>query len=189
MKNVYSSTAAILCGGKSSRMGFDKSLLKFDGEFALLKTMNKLEEFFSEVIFITNERTKFPKEFSSVKLVEDFYKEKGPLGGLVTALEISKTDNIFLIACDIPKINDDLILEMAKYINKYQIVICEQKGQLEPLFAFYNKSCLPIFKEQLNINDLKLRRNFDKFSLKKITLDSESTLDNVNKPNQLNLWN
>ena len=34
----------LLCGGKSSRMGFDKALLKIQGQYVILQTAEKLME-------------------------------------------------------------------------------------------------------------------------------------------------
>ena len=43
-KIIADCTAVLLCGGKSSRMGFDKALLKIQGQYVILQTAEKLME-------------------------------------------------------------------------------------------------------------------------------------------------
>lgn len=189
MKRIIGCTAAVLCGGKSVRMGFDKALLQIEGEYVLPKTVKHLEALFQKVLLITNDREKFPSLFLEHQIKEDAYLEKGPLGGLVTALENLETDYLFLIACDIPVIKDELVYKMAQYTKNYEVVICKQENRLEPLFAFYSASCLPIFQKQLSTNDWRIRKNFHQFLVKEIVLDGSYELRNVNTPEELALWN
>lgn len=188
INQIPNCTAVILCGGKSSRMGFDKSLLQVDGEFVLLKTVKQLKKLFPELLLVTNKRSKFPATFSQVDLLEDHYPEKGPLGGLVTALEKCKTEYVFLLACDIPNLHIDLIREMAGFSEAYDVVICKQHHCFEPLFAFYHRSCLPILQQQLQTNDWRIRKEFARFSVKTVELDATIAFGNVNSPKELRLW-
>lgn len=188
MSPLKDCTAVVLCGGKSIRMGFDKALLQMDGEYVLLRTTKQLKKLFSEVILGTNDREKFPAAFSEELFLEDVYREQGPLGGLVTALESSKTEVLFLMACDIPAVASDLIQKMFFYTKKYEVVICRQNNTLEPLFAFYHRSCLPVFKQQLTTKDWRIRKEFKHFSVKVIELEECVPLRNVNTPKELPLW-
>ncbi|MGX7264264.1 molybdenum cofactor guanylyltransferase [Enterococcus crotali] len=178
-----------MCGGKSSRMGFDKSLLQVDGEYMLLRSVAQLKRIFSNVLLVTNKQSKFPAIFSQVEILEDHYSEKGPLGGLVTALETVKTQHLFLLACDIPNLNSTLIQRMANYCEAYDVVICEQDKRLEPLFAFYRTTCLPVLQPQLVTNDWRIRKEFDQLLVKVVALDSSFILKNVNTPMELVWWN
>lgn len=188
INQIANTTAVVLCGGKSSRMGFDKSLLQIDGEFMLLRTVKQLKKIFTEIVLVADKKGKFPVVFSQVEILEDHYFEKGPLGGLVTALEQIETEYLFLLACDIPDLNIDLIRKMAESIAAHDIVIYEQNDRLEPLFAFYRRSCLHVFKQQLQTNDRRIRKEFDRFLVKVIPLESCVSLKNVNSPKELALW-
>lgn len=169
-------------------MGFDKALLQVDGEFVLLKTIRKLEELFPAILLVTDNSNKFPKDFSTIDMVEDHYPEKGPLGGLVTALESIKTERLFLLACDIPNCKLDIICEMSKLIEANNVVVCKLEDRLETLFAFYHISCLGIMRQQLQTNDWRIKKEFDRFSVKVVNLESPISLGNVNLPEDLVLW-
>ncbi|MGG5341278.1 molybdenum cofactor guanylyltransferase [Enterococcus sp. AZ192] len=186
---IKEATAVILCGGKSTRMGFDKSLLKVNGEFVLLRTVKQLQKTFPKVLLVANQRTKFPAVFSQVAIIEDHYHEKGPLGGLATGLEEIETEYLFLVACDIPNLTVDLIRIMTEHLSTYQIVLCQQNGRLEPLFAFYHRSCLSVFQQQLTSKNWRIAKEFDRFSVKIITLETSTTINNVNTPKELVFWN
>ncbi len=101
-KIIADCTAVLLCGGKSSRMGFDKALLKIQGQYVILQTAEKLMELFEEVILVTNDSQKFPKAFRKCTIIQDMYLGKGPLGGIVTAMNYTQKAEVFVIACDIP---------------------------------------------------------------------------------------
>jgi molybdopterin-guanine dinucleotide biosynthesis protein A len=169
-------------------MGFDKALLQVNGEYVLLKMVQQLEQLFPKVLLVTNDRQKFPPVFQQAAIIEDHYSEKGPLGGLVTALEQLETSHLFLMACDIPQFSVPLIEEMALYIYTHEVVICQQESRLEPLFAFYHRSCLPIFLKQLATDDWRIRKEFAQFSVKKIPLKDSYGLNNVNTPEELVFW-
>lgn len=175
-----------MCGGKSSRMGFDKALLYLNDEYVLMSLAKKLTKIFTDVIFVTNYVDKFPKKFSQFLIIEDEYPRTGPLGGLITALEYVVTTRVFLIACDMPNISLELILNMSLY--KSEVVICEQDSRLHPLFAFYHKRCIPILKKQLMTNDLRMVKSFNQFSVEIVKVNQPVHFININKPEQLELW-
>ena len=89
-KIIADCTAVLLCGGKSSRMGFDKALLKIQGQYVILQTAEKLMELFEEVILVTNDSQKFPTAFRKCTIIQDMYLGKGPLGGIVTAMNYTQ---------------------------------------------------------------------------------------------------
>lgn len=190
IKKIVDCTAVVLCGGKSLRMGFDKSLLQLDGEYVLLKTVACLQEIFSEIVLITDCKGKFPEAFQSISIIEDNYCEEGPLGGLVTSLETVTSCWVFLLACDMPNISLELILEMARFINEsYEIVVCKQGNRLHPLFAFYHKKCLSVLKQQLLLtNNRRMIEEFKQFSVKVIKMDQRIHFVNINIPKELEQW-
>ena len=106
-------TAVILCGGKSSRMGFDKSKIEIGDKLLIEITAEKLEKLFDEVIFIAENKYKFGNIKYTV--IEDLKKDYGPAGGILTGLEYSSSPYTFFIACDMPFIN----LEYIKYMMNF----------------------------------------------------------------------
>ena len=84
-------SAAILAGGKSSRMrGEDKSLLVLNGMTFVESIRKRLGECFAE-IFVVSDRSLEIKEMG-FSVFPDLITDKGPLGGLYTALSVSASN-------------------------------------------------------------------------------------------------
>ena len=52
-------SAVILCGGKSSRMGFDKCMIKVNNKFLIEIIAEQLEQVFDNIIFMSNNLERF----------------------------------------------------------------------------------------------------------------------------------
>ena len=98
-KNI---TGIILSGGKSTRMGENKSLMKLGDRTVIEHTLLLMQSLFSDVILITNTPDEY--KFLNIPLYEDVYKYRGPLAGIHSGLINSITEENFVISCDIPLI-------------------------------------------------------------------------------------
>ena len=65
-------TGVILAGGKSSRMGVNKSFLKLGNQTIIERIVDLMKSIFSEVIIITNTPDEY--KFLNLPLYEDIYK-------------------------------------------------------------------------------------------------------------------
>jgi|UniRef100_A0A7V2ZLE5 molybdopterin-guanine dinucleotide biosynthesis protein A len=130
-------TGVILSGGKSSRMGVNKSFLKIGEQTIIEKMVNLMKSIFKEVIIITNS----PNEYSFLQLpmYEDVYKWKGPLAGIHSALTHSTTEKIFVISCDVPLMTEEMIKYIVDYRSDKPIKFCEAAGYHQPLVGVYSK--------------------------------------------------
>ncbi|PWJ47958.1 molybdenum cofactor guanylyltransferase [Faecalicatena contorta] len=190
IKNV---TAAVLCGGKSRRMGFDKAFLMDEEQYLLLQTVRELQILFEQVVLVSNTKAKFEDRtgFREIPILEDFYIEKGPIGGISTALQEVQTEYIFAMACDMPLPDVSLIGRMYRKLGRKQVLVCSHEGKLEPLFAFYHKSCLPAFEEQIRKNELRPRSAFSSLEVEMYHLSGEEkrSIVNLNTPGDVQKWN
>jgi molybdopterin-guanine dinucleotide biosynthesis protein A len=154
MKKV--GTAVILCGGKSSRMGFDKSKIKIDGRLLIEIIGEKLEKIFDEIILVAEKEDKF--ENLKYKVVEDMEKNYGPAGGIYTGLKNASSKYVFFLACDMPKINIDYIKYLMNIVEDDECdgLICKKDDWIEPLHAFYSKDLIKDFKKGIEGNSLVL---------------------------------
>lgn len=142
--------AIILAGGKSSRIGQNKAFLKFANSTLIEHLIDKMQEITKEIVLVTNQ----PELYADfqVKCITDEIKGKGPLGGLHAGLKSSKAWLNFVVACDMPFINPELISYMFEYTKGYDVVVPYVNNKLEPLHAIYSKQCIiPI--EKCLVND------------------------------------
>jgi molybdopterin-guanine dinucleotide biosynthesis protein A len=149
-------TAAILCGGESRRMGFDKSEIKVGGKLLIEIIAEELEQVFEEIILISNDKEKF--KHINYKVVQDIIQRKGPAGGIYTALKYASSKYVFVTACDMPMINLNYIKYMMELIKTKNVegVATYNCGKIEPLYAFYSIDMLCTFKDQLEKNNFKM---------------------------------
>jgi molybdopterin-guanine dinucleotide biosynthesis protein A len=132
-------TALILCGGKSRRMGFDKSDILINGVPLIKITYENLMEEFEEVILVADKKDKFSN--CDYKVVEDVYKECGPLGGIYSGLINSSSSYSFVIACDMPFISRGYIKYMKSImkIEQPDCVVSLKNGFIEPFYSLFKR--------------------------------------------------
>ncbi len=144
-------TGIILAGGQSSRMGTNKALLKI-GDRTVIEIMARLmESLFESVIISTNTLNEY--SFLDCPLVEDKYKNAGPLGGMHASLQQSATERNFVISCDVPLMSKEMIEYFCDCASEKQIIICNAAGYLQPLIGIYEKRLLPLIEKFLRENE------------------------------------
>jgi len=179
-------TGIILAGGKNKRMGVNKAFLNICGKRIIDNTLSIYRRIFSEIIIVTNNPEDY--SYSGVKLIKDIIPGKGSLGGLYTGLVEAKNQYCFVSACDMPFINENLIVYIMSF-NGYDIVVPWVEGNYEPLFALYSRDCLRIIERQFDEQNYKISDLFSKVKIKKISVEELKLFDyelrsliNINTP-------
>jgi molybdopterin-guanine dinucleotide biosynthesis protein A len=137
--STASLAAFILAGGKSTRMGRDKAFIEFEGR-SLLERALDLARSVSADVRIVGAREKFA---SFAPVVEDLFREQGPLGGIHVALRGSHADLNLMLAVDMPFVSSDFLQYMigeAKLAKTATVVVPRSEGQRQPLCAVYRKA-------------------------------------------------
>ncbi len=147
-------TAVILAGGSSTRMKSNKALLPFSGELFIERIYRQLAALFPEVIIVTNNPESY--QFLPCRTVPDMFPGMGSLAGIHAGLSLSMTPYIFVVACDMPYLNESLIRSLTGNIHGQDVVLPESDGGLEPLHAVYGKGCLPAMEEALSRGNSKI---------------------------------
>lgn len=93
-------TGIILAGGKSQRMGTDKWLLLLKGKPFISHIYEAMKPIFGDNIVIVSSNPEYDKY--GYKRIEDLISNKGPVGGLYTALKQSKTKFNLVLSVDVP---------------------------------------------------------------------------------------
>ncbi len=131
-------TAVILAGGDSCRMGQDKAKLKLGSRTLLQMVSAKMREWFPVVVVSVRQ----PRGESDLPQVCDGMVDGGPLAGLAAALDWAGTSWVYLVACDMPFIESEVIEFLARQRAGHQAVVAIVDGQPQPLAAFYARDCL-----------------------------------------------
>ena len=118
-------TCVILSGGKSSRMGEDKSLLPFSTSKTLIEYQyQRLKPYFKD-IYISSKTDKFDfidKDFLILDENKDIYS---PILALDTIFNKFQNEKIFLITVDTPLVTIESISELINESKNYDICIAQ----------------------------------------------------------------
>ncbi|MGL5694417.1 MAG: molybdenum cofactor guanylyltransferase [Peptostreptococcaceae bacterium] len=147
-------SAIVLAGGLSSRMTFDKQFIMLKEKKLIFEIAKNLEKHFEEIIIVTNKIEYY--KGCKYKLVSDEIKNSGPLAGISVGLENSRGEFIYIVACDMPNIDDSYINYMKNKINKdinfnknYDAYLVKENDKMELFHGFYKRSLGQEIKDYL----------------------------------------
>ncbi|MFZ4400382.1 MAG: molybdenum cofactor guanylyltransferase [Bacteroidales bacterium] len=192
---IQNFSAAILAGGKNSRFkGINKSFLKFEDQYIIDRILNILSEIFSEIIIVSNQKELY-NYCTKARKISDTYTEIGPLGGIHAALQNSSFENVFIVSCDMPFLNNTLIMNQIDFHNKNKsdITIPVVNNFKEPLHGIYNKNILTTLDNYiLTSGNYKIRGLFELVNVAYFKVkDLEENIlafTNINNPEDYNYF-
>jgi len=183
-------TAFVLAGGKSSRMGSDKAFLRLGDETLLAHAM-KLAGVVAREVRIVGDAAKFA---ASGRVVEDVYRDRGPLGGIHGALLSSMTQLNLMLAVDLPfviaKFLEYLLLRARE--SRAVVTLPRADGGLQPLCGVYRRGFVEVAEQSLRDGKNKIDLLFER--VETCVIEEDELLDagfsvemfrNLNTPQEL----
>ncbi|OMQ11687.1 molybdenum cofactor guanylyltransferase [[Flexibacter] sp. ATCC 35103] len=183
---MESLTVFILCGGKSSRMQSEKGLVLFQGKPFIEHIIKAVLPITSTIKLIANNRQ---YDYLSYQKIPDIITDKGPLGGIYTALINSETEFNLILSCDIPLISTELLSELvSKHNQEAEITVFASESRMHPLIGIYSKKILPVIKNAIDNEDLKMMNLIAKVPHQIIKIEESENfpLTNINSADELN---
>ena len=171
--------AIILAGGKSSRMGQDKASMILGGKTVIQHVIDNLFFVFEE-IFISGNHNNYP---ISKGIIKDVTTQKGPIGGIRSALEFCQED-IFVCSCDMPFVSSDLIKNILQKKIENRINVVRFGEKLYPVLGIYPFSILTDLKKTIESGNLRMISFLEQQNAHYIDLEDsfEHQLLNINTP-------
>lgn len=173
----HSPLGALIAGGRSTRYGATKALEAIQGRRLVDGVAAALAEATDEVVLIANEaalrdQVDFPTRADGVPGL-------GPLGGVLTALHWAarlKRPGILAVACDLPFPSAPLLRRIAEMAASggADAVVPENPGNrrgIEPLFAFYSRSCIEPIESSLARRDHRMVGFLEQVRVEHLPLD------------------
>jgi len=139
-------TGLILAGGCGSRLHPRKFLLPVGGRPLIERVLASLREVCDEIVISCNE----PEAVAPLGLpvLPDAEPGRGPLGGVVTALQATCTACL-AVAADMPFVSPELLAHLAARAPEGDVIVPRHGGRYEALHAVYGLGCLQPAQELL----------------------------------------
>ena len=171
--------AIILAGGKSSRMGQDKASMILGGKTVIQHVIDNLFFVFEE-IFISGNHSNYQ---ISKGIIKDVTTQKGPMGGIRSALEFCQED-IFVCSCDMPFVSSDLIENILQKKVEYRINVVRFDEKIYPVVGIYPFSILTDLKKTIESGNLRMTSFLEQQNAHYIDFEDsfEHQLLNINTP-------
>jgi molybdopterin-guanine dinucleotide biosynthesis protein A len=181
----------VLCGGKSTRMGYPKALLPLGGEVLLQRVVRILGSLVSPVVAVAAPCQTLPDLPRETLVAYDRREGRGPLEGLFVGLSAlaGRCDAAYVGSCDAPRLSPAFIRRMLELLADRQIAVPCAGTFCHPLAAVYRLDVAPTIERLLSADRLRTADLFDEADTLRVPIeelrgvDPElSTLANLNHP-------
>jgi molybdenum cofactor guanylyltransferase len=138
-------TAVLLAGGRSRRMGQDKSALPW-GDATLLAHQARTLRTTGAQQFLLSGRVDQALALEGFSIVPDSESGAGPAAALADAWRLTSAEVLLALATDLPRMPAAYLRELAVgALQQQRSVVPVVGGRYEPLAAAWHRSCLVEF--------------------------------------------
>lgn len=185
---MFDIPCVLFAGGKSSRMGEDKSLLPF-GDFDTLTEfqLHRLSQLFSQVYISTKTKDKFNFDALFIEDVASSSNTYAPTSGFVAAFEALTCHKFFVLSVDAPFIDETIIrklIEEDEAQENIDATIALSANGMEPMCGIYHRSLALEFKKMLKADNHKLGFLLKNSKTHFVTFPTSEPFLNLNHPEE-----
>ncbi|MBT3980811.1 MAG: bifunctional molybdenum cofactor guanylyltransferase MobA/molybdopterin-guanine dinucleotide biosynthesis adaptor protein MobB [Bacteriovoracaceae bacterium] len=177
--------ALILAGGRSKRMNSDKGALSYHGKSQVSHLYDLIKEFCSEVFVSCRDDQAQASHMDGIPKIFDLIKDKGPMGGIISAMEYDRQANWLVVACDLPFLNQGTLQKLFNDHNPYKVATCfinPEKGWPEPLCTIYSPKARAKLYQYMGMDMNCPRKVLFNSEICALELDDQLALENANTP-------
>lgn len=170
----------VLVGGKSTRMGTDKSQLDYFGK--------PQKQHVKELLEKNNLKTylSVQKDAGKGNEIHDAFLNLGPFGGICSAFQKDPNSAWLVMATDVPFVDDKLIKLLLEKRNPAKVATAikgKGKGFVEPLITIYEPKAYPILLQYLAQGYSCPRKTLINSDVEIIEVDDD-LIRNINTPEE-----
>ena len=163
-------TAIILCGGRSSRMGQDKSALPF-GDETMLGRVTRLAGSVAEHVIVAGRRDQ------PHSTTYDAQEDQGPLAGLAAGLAASTTDLNVVVACDMPLVKPAVLRRLVDAIGDADMCVAMIGEHPSVLCGVYRSRLAPVAQSLLDRGERRVRALLDGTKVQRVDASQLRDID------------
>jgi len=186
-ENIPKLKGLVLAGGKSLRMGFDKTEIKYFNKEHKFHLADLMKEHCEEVfISVSSEHEGMP---NSYKYIIDSFLGLGPKGAILSAMKEDPNAAWLVLASDLPLVDQDAIKYLIDHRNPKSIATSYVKDEdsfPEPLFTIWEPKAYSVLLDFLSLGYSCPRKTLINSDTHKLIIKNQDTLINANDPTQMN---
>ena len=178
--------ALLLTGGKSTRMGQDKSFLEYHGQAQINYMYELLNSRIDEVYISCKSKDEYPG-FSENSYLEDRFHGMGPLGGIMTAQATDAKSAWLVAAVDLPFIDKEALDFLLSKRNPFKAATAFKsnfKDFPEPLMSIYEPHSRHRIFKFLGLGYSCPRKVLINSNVELLDQQNSRWLDNANTPEE-----
>ncbi|NIJ53244.1 molybdenum cofactor guanylyltransferase [Dyadobacter arcticus] len=177
----------VVCGGKSSRMGMDKSRLVYYDAPQHDYVHDQLMTICKQVVISCN-REQFATMLTPNEKVIDApeFEDRGPISALLTAFQIFSDQDLLIVGCDYPFLSQT---ELELFLNSVQreslaAAFYNQENTYEPVLAWYSKHTARLLLDFFTKGECSLQHFLNQIGADKYIPTSEISMMSVDTPEE-----
>ena len=171
--------AVVLCGGKSSRLGLDKTQLIFREHTFLERVVELVSQTTDRIVLVG------PTDFSQHRLSPQIILEKdlqvncGPLEGIRVGLKRLSNDVefAFVTSCDVPLLKPQLIQLLLDQIGDHQAIVPFDGKRVYGMTAIYQTVLHQAIEKRIENKQLRVSELASEFDARMLDVDSLREID------------
>ena len=163
-------TAVILCGGRSSRMGQDKSALPF-GDETMLGRVTRVAGSVAEHVIVVGRRDQ------PHSTAWDAMEDQGPLAGLAAGLSASTTEMNVVVACDMPLVRPEVLQRLVDAMGDADICVAMVDGQPSVLCGIYRSRLAPVVQSLLDRGERRVKALLEHANVQRVDASQLRDID------------
>ena len=176
----------VLAGGKSRRMGRDKTLLAYrEGKPHAQYTAELLARVCDRVFYSCRTDQAGDPAFAGLPLIPDAFDVGGPLNGILSAQKAHPEAAFLVAACDLPFLSADALAQLVRERNPSQPATAfenPERQALEPLCAIYEPGFGDTAETLIKLGLTCPTKILDALEIERLQPASAEFLENANRP-------
>lgn len=181
---MFDLSCVLFAGGKSSRMGEDKSLLPFGGFETLAEFQySRLKQLFETVHICAKSDSKFA--FDADILLDPEESEFAPTAGFVSAFGSLEEDRIMVLSVDTPFVGKEVFQALIDAdSHEFDAIIAKTASGTHPMCGIYHRSLQEEMERMLRERDHRLGKLLAASRTRYVMFEDEEPFANLNHPHE-----
>lgn len=178
----------VLSGGKSSRMGSDKGLIRYYDK-TQREHLHALLSCVCETVYTSCNAEQTID--AALQPLVDAYDLKGPMNGILTAFKVHPDKAWLIVAIDLPNLRLPSLQELIDHREPNRLATCffdKMAGAPEPLLTLWEPASLPLLTEHVAQGRTSPRYFLRTNNVKIINPTDETIFVNINDAEGYRKW-